>query len=94
MSSLEHTDAIQQARFKALSPDDQLMEIWLNTRETNGHVADAVRDISELRQFRDAELKPWMTTVDRRFLVLTTVGSVVMFLVPIVLTLMGYIEWK
>ena len=91
---LEHTDATQQARFKSLAPDEQMMEIWLNTRETNGHVASALRDTHDLKDFRDNELKPWMTTVDRRFLIATTMGSLAMLLVPIVLTLMGYIEWK
>jgi len=46
LSQIIHTDALQQARFAALTPEQQMLEIWLNTNETNGHVADAQRDIA------------------------------------------------
>lgn len=35
-----HTNAAEQRRFLAMSQQEQMLEIWLNGRETNGHVAD------------------------------------------------------
>ena len=48
MSDVKHTDAHDLALFETLPIDAKLREIWLNGRETNGHVADAVRDIAAL----------------------------------------------
>lgn len=56
---IAHTDAVEQAKFLALKPDEQLLQIWLNGRETNGSVADAVRDIAALKdkqEIHDARL--------------------------------------
>ena len=96
---LEHTDATQQARFKSLAQEEQMMEIWLNTRETNGHVAAAVRDIHELKEarhedllWRAKELQPWMVSVDRRFLIASTVVGVAVFLLPLVMSALGLLE--
>ena len=43
-----HTDAAEQRRFMALPLPEQMLEIFLNGRETNGHVADVQRDIVRL----------------------------------------------
>ena len=42
MDGVRHADAVEQAKFLALRPDEQLLEIWLNGRETNGSVADVI----------------------------------------------------
>lgn len=41
----KHTDAAAMDTFMAKSQASQLLEIWLNGRETNGHVAEAFRQI-------------------------------------------------
>lgn len=37
----KHTDASEMDAFMAKNQASQLLEIWLNGRETNGHVGDA-----------------------------------------------------
>jgi len=49
VTGASHTDFVDQAKFMALKPDEQLLQIWLNGRETNGSVADAIRDIEVVR---------------------------------------------
>jgi hypothetical protein len=44
--------------------------------------------------WRTDELIPWMATVDRKLISAATLATAVLFLIPIVLTLMGYISWK
>ena len=59
VKEVKHTDAIEQAKFLALSPEQQALMIWLNGNETNGAVADALRDIAALAlniQKHDARL--------------------------------------
>ena len=48
-NEIKHTSAAQQARFAALTPEQQTLEIWLNGCETNGHVAEAFKDIASVR---------------------------------------------
>ena len=91
---LQHTDASQQERFRSLTPEQQTMEIWLNTRETNGHVATAIRDIQEIQHWRKQELDAWMKGVERKLVAASAVTAFVLVLVPTLLTLMNYIEWK
>lgn len=83
-NDIKHTDAEQQARFVSLTPEQQMLEIWLNTRETNGHVADAKRDIAALEAFRDDELKPWMASVDRRLIGAGAVIGFILVMAPFV----------
>ena len=40
-----HTDAAEMESFLAKPQSAQLLEIWLNGRETNGHVAELRRDL-------------------------------------------------
>jgi hypothetical protein len=75
MSGLDHTDARDQARFRALPTEEQMLEIWLNTRETNGHVAETMRDVHELQMWRTDELIPWMATVDRKLISAATLAT-------------------
>ena len=49
MREFKHTDAVEQAKFLASPPDQRELEIWLNGRETNGAVGDALRDIAALQ---------------------------------------------
>ena len=77
LSEIKHTDAEQQARFVAMTTEQQMLEIWLNTRETNGHVADAMKDIAEINEWRADELKPWMANVDKK---LIGAGAVLVFI--------------
>ena len=74
---VKHTDAREQATFVSLTPEQQMLEIWLNTRETNGHVADAMIAIAEINDWREKELKPWMAWVDKR---LIAAGAVIAFI--------------
>ena len=41
----KHTDASEMDAFMAKTQASQLLEIWLNGRETNGHVAEAFRQL-------------------------------------------------
>ena len=91
LSEITHTDAAQQARFAALTPEQQMLEIWLNTRETNGHVAEAKRDIAQsqidvaaIREWRDRELKAWMDSVDRKIVGATAIFAFILALAPFV----------
>lgn len=83
-NEIKHTDAAQQARFVSLTPEQQSLEIWLNTRETNGAVADAKRDIAALEAFRDHELKPWMSSVDKRLNGAAAVIGFILVIAPFV----------
>lgn len=49
MDEVQHTDARELAAFEALGVDAKLREIWLNGRETNGKVAEAMRDIAAIQ---------------------------------------------
>lgn len=73
---VEHTDADEQRRFMALPADEQMLEIFLNGRETNGHVADVMRDT--------AELKEWRVTVDRKLVAAAAVLSFILAAGPFV----------
>ena len=77
LTELQHTDARELAIFEALPTDQKLREIWLNGKETNGHVAQAMRDIEGIKDWRDEELKPWMSGVDKK---LIGAGAVVFFI--------------
>lgn len=44
-----HIDADEMRRFLALTQQEQLLEIWLNGRETNGAVAEVQRQLAEVR---------------------------------------------
>jgi hypothetical protein len=48
LRELHHVDAEELRRFRALATEEKLEEIFLNGRETNGAVADALRDIARL----------------------------------------------
>ena len=48
MPDWKHTDAAEWDRFMALPQPAQWAEIWMNTRETNGHVAEAFKQIADL----------------------------------------------
>ena len=61
---IKHTDAEQQARFAALTTDQKLLEVWLNTRETNGAVAQAFHDIETVRTELAEALKLVRADVD------------------------------
>ena len=45
---VKHVDAADQARFSAQTQEQQLLEIYINARETNGHIADAIVEIDAL----------------------------------------------
>ena len=43
-----HTSWAAQREFLDLSPEQQNLKIWMSSQETNGKVAQAMRDIAEL----------------------------------------------
>ena len=47
--AISHTSFAEQQAFLALTPEQQNLRIYLNGKETNGKLAEAVRDIAELR---------------------------------------------
>lgn len=57
----KHTDAAEQEAFLGKTQASQLLEIWLNGRETNGHVAEAFRQIAA--QGREMQ-KMWVSLSD------------------------------
>ena len=65
MDEVQHTDARELAAFELLPVEAKLREIWLNGRETNGRVGDAMRDIAEAQataivtQERVGKLETW-----------------------------------
>ena len=61
----EHTDFRAQRDFLALSQQDQLLQIWLNGRETNGKVADVIRDMAKVKSDLDHDIKPKVDRHDR-----------------------------
>ena len=65
-----HTDAIEQAKFLALTQDEQLLQIWLNGRETNGNVAEAFRQIKDNLNAVPADQHRMMWFAFRAFCVL------------------------
>lgn len=48
LREVKHTDADELRRFRALTTEEKLEEIFLNGRETNGGLADAIREIARL----------------------------------------------
>ena len=52
MTGLGHTSYDEQQDFLALSPAQQNLKIYLNGRETNGNVAEALRRIGKLEEAR------------------------------------------
>ena len=100
---IKHTDAFSQARFVALTQEQQMLEIWLNTRETNGHVATALsqiadlekareKDINDLTHWREDELYPWMTSVDKRLIGAAAVITFILAAAPFVFFALS--QWK
>lgn len=81
---ITHTDAGEQTRFALLTTDQKLLEIFLNGRETNGHVADVMERTAALERFREAELKPWMQGVDRKMIAWGAIVAAILFLAPFV----------
>jgi mevalonate pyrophosphate decarboxylase len=81
--SVEHTDFDEQRAFIALSGDDKLLRIWLNGRETNGKVADVMRDMEEMR--------PKVQRHDRWMIGVTAIGAVSIALAPFVFFILGKI---
>lgn len=73
--AIKHTDAIEQAKFMLLPPEQRDLMIWMNGRETNGAVAEALRDI--------AELKPIVERHDFWFKVGAIVVGIITFLGPL-----------
>lgn len=97
---IKHTDAIQLARFNAMTADEQIREIWLNTRETNGHVAEAMRDIAhleelrekdrtELTRWREGVIEPWMAAVDKRLIAAASVIAFILTMAPVLFFVLG-----
>lgn len=85
---VKHTDAVEQAKFLALKPDQQLLQIWLNGRETNGSVGTAIRDIKTLditSQVHDKRLG----RVERIIIGATAVVLFLMAVGPIVFEIMS-----
>lgn len=79
-----HTNFEEQQEFLELSDDQKLLMIFLNGKETNGHVADVMRDVEELKSFRDKELKPWMKGVDNNFIAAGAVIGALIAIGPVV----------
>jgi hypothetical protein len=92
LADVTHTDAHDLARFEALTIPEQLREIWLNGRETNGNVADALRDIADIKHWRGATLQPWMQTIDRKVWQAGAVGAFLLVMAPIVFKMVDL--WK
>ena len=70
----EHTDWEAQRAFLGLPPDQQLLQIWMNGRETNGHVSEAVERISTLEQSaRERERR--LSTVEKFVIGVSAVGA-------------------
>mgnify|MGYP001594861713 CR=1 FL=1 len=46
--SVEHTSFEEQQAFLRMSPSEQNLKIYMNGRETNGSVAEALRRIAKL----------------------------------------------
>jgi hypothetical protein len=49
-SGVKHTTAAEMDMFLQKSQASQLLEIWLNGRETNGSVAEVKRDLNEAKR--------------------------------------------
>ena len=79
LANVQHTDAHELAEFEKLTIPEQLREIWLNGRETNGHVADAMRDIGEMKP-RPVKVERWQIGMAAIIAFLIAVGPAVFWL--------------
>ena len=91
---VKHTDAAQQARFAQLTQEQQLLEIWLNGRETNGHVADAMRDIAVLKETIANKIEPRVAKVERIYLIFAGIGAAAIVVAPFVFWAIENIRFK
>ncbi len=78
MADIAHTDAVEQAKFLALKPDEQLLQIWLNGRETNGSVTVAMEKIAIIER-----LEPRVRTIETRVIQAMAVIAVLVVLTPL-----------
>ena len=92
MEEVKHTAAADERRFEALPVDAKLKEIWLNGRETNGHVADALRDISKMNEWRTETVEPWMKSVDKRLIGAAAIIVFILTAAPFVFFILS--QWK
>ena len=70
----KHTDAAEQRRFLAMTTQEQLLEIFLNGRETNGHVADLTK--------RADEMEPVVKRHERYFIGFAAIVAAIIFGAP------------
>ena len=79
-----HADFDAQRAFLALSQQDQLLQIWLNGRETNGKVADVIREMTEVKRDLDDNVRPKVERHDRLMAVAAGIIVVIMGAAPFV----------
>lgn len=85
VDEVTHTDARELAEFEALPVAAKLREIWLNGRETNGKVAEAVRDIAEV-QARQETHAARISRTEHWQIRAAAVGAAAIVLGPLVFT--------
>ena len=78
-----HTDAAEQRRFLAMPQQEQLLEIFLNGRETNGHVAD-LYEWKEERDAKDVVIEAKVEAHDRWIGRLVGIGLFILGAAPFV----------
>lgn len=82
----KHTDAAAQARFTDLTPAQQMLEIWLNTRETNGSVAALWERMSVI--------EPKVNKHDRYVYVVTALLTMLIVGTPFLLWVLNHVRWE
>ena len=50
---IQHTSYQEQVDFLRLSPDQQNLKIFMSSKETNGKIAQAMRDIADIQRKQD-----------------------------------------
>ena len=86
VDEIKHTDAVEQARFAAQTMEQQMLDIWLNTRETNGHVAAVIRELNDL--------KPKVARHERLFYVAAAIVTALVAGGPFIFWALGHLTWK
>lgn len=82
----KHVDAGEQARFVSLTPDQQSLEIWLNTREIDEVVADMLE--------RLATIEPRVARHDRYAYAGAVLVGLIVVGTPFLLYVLEHVRWE
>lgn len=86
LADVQHTDAGAQARFASLTIEQQLLDIWLNTRETNGAVATVMTRLDHI--------EPMVNKHERYTYLVAALFGLLIVGAPFLLYVLNHVRWE